>query len=127
VITERENDSWAGVLFTALMVAILLVERGTTWERCSCFSLGASWGSSSLLPGAWSSGVSAPYGSMRLSSVGASTGHSRIEASVWVHPRHTRLANGAVAPRSPAALRCSRLSQDHLYHTAHTPGLTLPA
>ena len=42
--------------------------------------LGSSW------PGAWSSGVSAPYGSARMSSVGASTGTARIESSVGRHP-----------------------------------------
>jgi hypothetical protein len=39
-------------LLTALRVAILVGERGTPWERFSCCSLGASWGSSSFVPGA---------------------------------------------------------------------------
>jgi hypothetical protein len=42
-MNERQNEAWAGVLLTSLIVAILLVERGTTWERCSCLSLAASW------------------------------------------------------------------------------------
>jgi hypothetical protein len=34
---------------------------------------------------------------------------------------------GVKASRFPAALYCSRLSKYYLYHTAHTPVLTLTA